>query len=339
MNEHQTLSVIIPVYNAAPWLATCLDSLLAQTRPVDEILLIDDASTDESPAILANYARNFPQMRIIQGSGTGASVARNLGIEQASGTWLAFVDADDWLESEMYQCLLDMAVSHNLDMALCNGRYHFEGRTLDYPIYTDPPLPGPVTGGEWLRHKLENQSLLHMSCIHLYRRSFIEAHHLRFVPGLMHEDVIWTTRALVLAKQVAYDDKPLYVYRKQLRHFTPSDLNSRLLKVIASAKTDARLLSELADEVGDPFLARGIRWQLVDGGLSVFHKIKQLPLSTERTRQLALARREGYFSLLWHNATNLIQKRKILNRYLRCLIAGLASYFKMLRLKLRSSSD
>ncbi len=322
MHPGPRLSVVVPVYNVERYLPQCLDSLVAQTRPIDEILLVDDGCTDGCPGIMREYAARWPAMRVIRRDNAGAAAARNAGLDQATGDWIGFVDADDWIEPDMYARLLDLALRHDLDMALCNGRYHFEGREPDYPVYTDPPLCGPLGGGEWLAHKLENRTFLHMVWMHLYRRRFIEENELRFVEGLMHEDVIWSTRALVLAQRVAYDDTPLYVYRKTVRRLAPADLDRRLLRVIASAKIDAGVLAGIADRTGEPRLARAIRWQLVDGGLSVFHKIRQLSSPELRRAQWRRARSDGYLALLWRNATEFRQKRKIAARFLRALAAA-----------------
>jgi len=317
LSEPARLSVIVPVHNAERYLPACLDSLVAQTRPVDELLCVDDGSTDGSAAIIERYARKHPAVRLMRGPQRGAAAARNAGLERASGDWVAFADADDWLEPQMYERLLALAQAHDLDIALCNGRYHYEGREPDRPIYTDAPLRGPLPGREWLAHKIENRSLLHMVWMHLYRRSFIEQHRLRFTEGLMHEDVTWTTRALALAGRVAYDDAPLYVYRRQPRHFTREALDQRLVRVIETAMTDARVLEDIAGQCGDARLARAIRWQLVDGGLSVFHKIRRLSSRALQLSETGKVIRAGYFGLLWRNAVDARQKRRILGRYLR----------------------
>jgi len=128
------LSVIVPVHNAAQYLQACLESLAAQTRPIDEILFIDDGSTDDSAAIIERHARAHPAVRLLRGAKRGAAAARNTGLEHASGDWIAFADADDWVEPQMYERLLALAQRHDLDMALCNGRYHYEGRQPDRPI-------------------------------------------------------------------------------------------------------------------------------------------------------------------------------------------------------------
>ena len=315
----QTLSVIVPIRNAEHYLAACLDSLVAQARPIDEILLIDDHSTDESAAILERYARTHSQMKVLNGPRRGAAGARNAGLEHATGDWLAFVDADDWVEPDLYARLLSMAQRYDLDMALCNARYHFEGREPDRPVFTVEAPTGPLPGKDWFAQMLGSREFLHAVWMHLYRRSFIEEHHLRFTEGLMHEDVTWTTRALVLARRVAYDAAPLYVYRRQLRQFTRAALDERLQRIIETAITDARMLEEIANASDDARLARAIRWQLVDGGLSVFHKIRQLSTAELRRAQSSKVLNEKFFNLLWRNAADMGQKRRIASRFVRAL--------------------
>lgn len=100
------VSVIIPVYNKEQYLERCLDSVLSQTFRDLEVLLIDDGSTDQSASICESYARKDPRVRVIRRENGGASAARNTGIEEAQGEYIGFVDADDWIEAEMYAMLV-----------------------------------------------------------------------------------------------------------------------------------------------------------------------------------------------------------------------------------------
>jgi len=107
MNQQQSISVVIPAYNAAKFLPRAIDSVLAQTRKAHEIIVVDDGSSDNTPEIAARYAGS---VRFIRQANAGASVARNTGIEAATGDWIAFLDADDeWLPTklEMQTSLLE----------------------------------------------------------------------------------------------------------------------------------------------------------------------------------------------------------------------------------------
>lgn len=112
-----TISVIVPVYQAQEFLAFCLDSLLRQTYPLFEIVLVDDGSTDASGRICDQYASRNPCIRVIHQKNQGVSVARNVGIESAHGDFLAFVDSDDWVEPTFLQQLY--SVIGDSQMALC----------------------------------------------------------------------------------------------------------------------------------------------------------------------------------------------------------------------------
>ena len=251
------LSVVVPVYNVAPFLERCLASLAAQNLDGMEIVLVDDGSTDDCPAILARYAAQYPEMRVIRQDNGGLSAARNTGLDHIGGEYVAFVDSDDWIEPGYFRRLLDLARAKNLDMAHGNAMYHFEGRREDRPIYRDALSTEVMRGSEVLRRRLTEKTLLHMVWMHLYRRDFIERLSLRFVPRLIHEDVLWTTRALLEAQRVAYDPTPGYFYRQRLRPLAADSMDKRLHAEIASFVHIARGMADLAAPVrDDPQLQR-----------------------------------------------------------------------------------
>lgn len=105
------LTVIVPVYNTAPWLRRCLDSLVGQTYRNLEIICVNDGSTDASGAILDEYAARDARIKVIHQENAGVSVARNRGLDAATGEYVTFVDSDDWVEAEAYE----MMVPHFMD--------------------------------------------------------------------------------------------------------------------------------------------------------------------------------------------------------------------------------
>lgn len=108
MTHQRPVSVIIPVYNTAPYLSACLDTVLAQTHTALEVIAVDDGSTDATPAILADYAARDPRLCVLHtpASGSGPSVARNLGLRAATGEYFCFVDSDDLCDPDMVGTLL-----------------------------------------------------------------------------------------------------------------------------------------------------------------------------------------------------------------------------------------
>jgi glycosyltransferase involved in cell wall biosynthesis len=313
------LSLILPVYNVAAYLPACLARLAALTPAADEIIAVDDGSTDSCPAILADWQARLPRMRVIRQENGGLSAARNTGLRYATGKWLAFVDSDDLVLPDAYGRLLALAEADDLDMAVMNADYHFEGRAADYPIYRDLPSSPVMSGADWLKERLAAGRFLHMVWMHLYRREFLTAHRFGFVPGLIHEDVIWTTEVLLAARRMRYDAQPGYRYRIPLRHFSPEQKALRLAGIIASSIYNTRALDKIATTIADRQLARLMRYDLVDKGFAVFHKIEQLA-APDRRRHRATLREVGYFGLLWRNAGGARQYRRIVRYWLRSLL-------------------
>jgi len=319
-----TLSIVMPVYNVAPYLPRCLESLAALTPPADEIIVVDDGSTDDCPRILAEFASRLPQMRVIRQENGGLSAARNTGLDAARGKYLAFVDSDDFVEPDAYAEALQRADAERLDMVLFNARYHYEGRKPDRPIYPDAPASEVMPGSEWLRQRLKAGRFLHMVWLHLYLREFIEANRFRFVPRLIHEDVIWTTRALLAARRVAYLPRLALSYRIPIRHATTEARQRRLEALIASSVINARTEAELAGALGDdPELRALLGHRLVDGALSIFHLLAKMPERRIAAASLRDLRRSGFLRLLWRHAGDHAQRRRVARHWLRSWLGGM----------------
>lgn len=119
------LSIIIPVYNKAEYLASCVDSVLNQTFTDFELILVDDGSTDGSGTLCDHYARSDQRVVVIHQINQGVSVARNSGLDAAKGSYIGFADGDDLLEPDMYEILLDLAKEHQADVVVCGVKKVF----------------------------------------------------------------------------------------------------------------------------------------------------------------------------------------------------------------------
>jgi glycosyltransferase involved in cell wall biosynthesis len=127
MDMNSRLSVIVPVYNAKEYLHRCIDSILGQTYSNFELMLIDDGSTDGSLKICEEYATRDSRVKVFHEKNSGPSSARNIGLRNVSGKYLAFVDADDWLEPDMYSVLIRELEDSNADMVVSNWYKNEEG--------------------------------------------------------------------------------------------------------------------------------------------------------------------------------------------------------------------
>ncbi|HFD6724085.1 TPA: glycosyltransferase family 2 protein, partial [Enterococcus faecium] len=112
------VSVIVPIYNVEKYLRKCVDSLLSQTLKEIEIVLVDDGSPDASGEIADEYQKKYSNVKTIHRENGGLGPARNTGIENATGEYVAFLDSDDWVESDMYEKLYLVASKENADIVV-----------------------------------------------------------------------------------------------------------------------------------------------------------------------------------------------------------------------------
>ncbi len=204
-----TVSIIIPVYNVAPYLELAIDSVLRQTYRNLDIILIDDASTDGSAEICSKYKDLDERIRIVSKSeNAGLSASRNSGINIARGEWIAFLDSDDVYHQNYVSIMLETLTKHDVDMVVCK----FMRRDND--DYVDPSSP-VLDEGLYLRkealiafvEKRINTSVWNK----LYRRELWE--NIRFPVGRVYEDAETTCKLLDKCRSIYVIDDYLYFYR------------------------------------------------------------------------------------------------------------------------------
>lgn len=231
------LSVIMPVYNSEKYLEKTISSVLEQSLKELELICIDDGSDDGSLQILQQYAEKDNRVKIIRQPNRGQGTARNKGIEAAAGSYLTFIDSDDFIEPEMYERLLNSACLYNADISLCHiTKYDEQTKTQKkfrmlkkcsltdgLPVWQDMQPAEGILSPEEIR-----QTVLvspHYSCNKIYRTSFIKEKQIKFAPGKLYEDVMFGLRALLEATTVSYVNIFSYCYliRKQSSVRTFSD--------------------------------------------------------------------------------------------------------------------
>ena len=211
------ISVIVPVYKAEAFLRKCTDSILKQTYPNLELLLIDDGSPDESGALCDAIAQEDDRVRVFHKENGGVSSARNLGLEKAAGDYIAFVDSDDWLEPNALEELLRVLEAHNADASGCAHRNVAEDGTSTVEA---PALPAGVYGPEKITSGIVNRLLgdrLTQPVLNgfiwrfLYTRSIITENHITF-EGAYLEDELFLMEYFCNAEKLAVTEQPLYRY-------------------------------------------------------------------------------------------------------------------------------
>ncbi len=169
------ISVIVPTYNNASWLPRCLNSILAQSYRNLEILVVNDGSTDNTAEILEEYARADERIRVVHKENGGVTSARLRGVSEATGEWIGFVDADDFIEPQMYAILLKNAERNAADISHCGHRMVYpDGRVRYY--YNSGAL---IRQDRWrgLRDLLEEEIVEPGLCNKLYKRKLFQGLH------------------------------------------------------------------------------------------------------------------------------------------------------------------
>ncbi len=214
------ISIIVPIYNVAPYLKRCLDSALAQTAPDVEIICVDDGSTDGSSDILREYERADSRIKAIYQENAGLSAARNAGLDAATGEYVAFLDSDDWFEPNACEAALRRAEETGAEITRFFARRVWENADSTIKrVESDESAFGDVAECvatdpvERLRVCFEPGGPNVWS--KLWRRDFLERNDLRFRVGLLWEDVDFTGRAATAAEKVATLRQILHNYRQR----------------------------------------------------------------------------------------------------------------------------
>lgn len=253
------ISVIIPVYNAAPYLDDCLQSVFAQTCEHTEILLVDDGSTDGSGAMCDAFAERDPRVKVFHKENGGASSARNVGLREATGDYIYFLDSDDHIDPTLLEKLLGSAEENDAELVFFDAyAVDTDSGRVSESNYGHRERYQPEEGKALMRRMVENKDF-HMGVWQLfYKKSFFDRTKLTFVEGIIYEDFLFACQAYCLAKKVSY--VPEFLYYRQY-HANSVMTAKKTMKNFISAETvyyAVRAFSEQNDNaVPDAYLARG----------------------------------------------------------------------------------
>ena len=208
------ISIIIPVYNVEKYLKACINSVRQQSYSNLEIILINDGSPDKCPQICDDLAELDQRIRVIHQPNRGVSEARNIGLSEAKGEYISFVDSDDLLHAQYTEVLYKLIEKTGLNYSMCRFAQFIDGQNPEYDL-SDGDSYSVVTGETLLKAFFINDQYQQASaCKRLYRRDFLLNNSLRFPVGCRYEDAIFSVRMLYLNNQAAFTNASLYGYRQ-----------------------------------------------------------------------------------------------------------------------------
>ena len=209
--EQQKISVIVPVYKVEVFLDRCVQSIADQTYKNLEIILVDDGSPDNCPAMCDAWAEKDSRVKVVHKKNGGLSDARNAGMTMATGEFMGFVDSDDWIAPDMYQHLHDLLEADGSDIAACGVEMVWEDGTPSRMLTKAGCCV--LDQEEAMRAIIEESWLKQPVWYKLYKTALIRD--IPFPVGKYHEDVFWSYQAVAKAQKVSVSDKVCYYYAQR----------------------------------------------------------------------------------------------------------------------------
>jgi glycosyltransferase involved in cell wall biosynthesis len=205
------VSILVPIFNVEKYLRQCLDSVTNQSLTDIEIICINDGSTDSSPQIIEEYAKNDPRFTVITKKNSGYGDSMNKGLEKARGTYIGIVESDDWVDVDMFENLYKLAVKHGVDVVKSNF-YFYSGvgdTNKKFQLVNRPD-------SEKVIDPLETNSVFFPQAAiwtGLYKKSFLEKNSIKFLPtpGASYQDTGFNFKVWASAKK-AYLTNDAYLH-------------------------------------------------------------------------------------------------------------------------------
>jgi glycosyltransferase involved in cell wall biosynthesis len=224
------ISIIIPVYNVALYLKECLDSIVNQNNSAIELILINDGSTDNSLAICHEYSSKYDFIILINQINSGQSAARNAGLKIATGSYIWFVDSDDWIAKDAIKTLDNYLSNSDVDLF----SFSFEN-SIDNEIkqsgYNHYETISECEPNVFLN---ATNYFFTSPWVRVFRREFLENNSLKFKEGIVHEDDYFNYQCMNFAKKVQKIPDVFYFYRIRENSTTTSLSYDVILKRINS---------------------------------------------------------------------------------------------------------
>lgn len=257
-------SIIVPVYNVENYIRECLNSILNQSFTDYELILIDDGSTDLSGIICDEYAATDSRIRVFHKTNGGLSSARNVGISEAKGEYLIFIDSDDWIKEEsllgIYNSILKYNYPDVIETTMTNSfpDNSIEQHDENFSEYIQKNGFGYQQAQSWMSRITQDKWCAPKKIL---KKSFLISENLKFTVGRLHEDIVWIPYVCYYAKSFGCYDKPWYFYRKNREDSITSSVNFlNIISLIDNSKEILELYNKTNNSYVFNFLLESIKY-------------------------------------------------------------------------------
>ena len=223
------ISVIVPVYNTDKYLEECIKSLLLQTIPFYEIILINDGSTDDSGQICKEYSEQFKNIQLIEQENQGQSAARNRGLSIATGEYVVFVDSDDFVSNNMSECLKQNLLRNRVEVLYYSATIQNDlGIVQDNNAYVrKKEVCNCVMSGKDFFMKTYPDNYIVSPCTAIYKRDFLLKENIMFPKGILYEDNPFYLNVTMHSNRVLCIPDELYIRRLRANSTMTSKMSRR----------------------------------------------------------------------------------------------------------------
>lgn len=300
------ISVIVPVYNTAPFLEECLGSIAAQTFPDFEAILVDDGSTDSSASIAGEFVKKNSRFRLVRQHNMGLSEARNTGIRNAQGNWITFVDSDDVLAPDFLKTLWQAAIKMNVPV-VASGKIAFAYQAPQQKF--GHGTSRKISSEEALVRAFYQNAIPDFSAWNkLYKKSLWENR--IFPPGIYFEDMATIPAVLLEAAYVGICNAPLYFYRKHPTSILASPYTLKKAELLAIAEKNLETFGHISPQV-----RKAAESLLVSASFSIL-------MRTPKTDEFSHIKKRAFdwikkfrTQILWDRKTRLRNKIAVLSSF------------------------
>ena len=211
MENNDLISIVVPIYNVEQYLKRCVDTIINQTYKNIEIILVDDGATDNSGKICDEYIQKDNRIKVIHKENGGLSDARNVGLENANGKYIAFIDSDDYISKDFIQKLYKFCIENGCEIAQCSYQRVYDNSSISENTNAEIVTTIMNRNEAILKMFASKNSEYTVAWNKLYKTSLFNSG-IRYPKGMLHEDEATTYKLFYEAKKIVVTNEELYYY-------------------------------------------------------------------------------------------------------------------------------